>query len=137
MFYNAKAILLLICLTVLFASFVGAQKKQPANSLYIGCWGGTHGGLLRISSNKIYDLLDGKKYFYKYISKQNGIESDYLLELKGKPRTRKGFITKFIALKFLKKDDLAYFGYDSIEDYQNKSYTSMGEFIRQDCKTIQ
>jgi hypothetical protein len=97
---------------------------------YFGSWGGTHGGLIEISSNQIIgDVLENKRYVYKVIEnvKRNG-ENQYLLELKD--RRKNSYLRKFTLLRFKSDEQLYYSGYESYENYQNNIFSAAGEFFK-------
>lgn len=108
-------------------------QSQPSNQDFVGCWGGTGGGLLLITESKIINKHTKDSYSYSIKEQKNrgsGIES--LLELANTPK--RSYIKKFFCIKLIEEDRMAYYGFDSYSDYIAGNFSAAGEFFRGACE---
>ena len=107
---------------------------------YLGCWAGMHGGKLKITAHKIYDLGSHEHSSYK---RKTTVEK----EPKGLPTGEKylfeaandfpkSFLAKWISFSFNRDSTAGITAYNSQSDYVKDKFTGMGLFQKTPCKSL-
>lgn len=102
-------------------------KELQLPEMFAGTWGGTKGGLIKLTPDALSNIISEETYGFEVIE---AISSDkYLLKLTNEPEP--GYIKQYVLLERVKNDHIYYWGYDSYENYRQGKYSGAAEFFKQ------
>lgn len=107
---------------------------------YLGCWSGSGGGRVEITSRTIADLGSGESSEYEELSRvrppENG-PANILFRVNDV--FKKSFLSQFILMKFQIIDDrevAEIYSYDEESDIASDKYAGRGVFVKESCDDV-
>lgn len=105
---------------------------------YLGCWSGMHGGLLKITRDKVYDLGSKESASIKNVSMPRdsilqGMETGEIYVLETSGEFRKSFLSSIIKLSSNSDGTVGIVSYDSPDHYSKDEFTGIGLFGKVNC----
>jgi hypothetical protein len=125
-------------LSILLPKQSPVHPKEPIHILskqltQIGCWNGSRGGRLKITSSKIFDLVSKESSDYRLFSVRD-LDNRKEFVLKAKKKNWKSFLSKFITITFYENGGIGISSYESVEDLLADNFHGAGQFEEVPCK---
>lgn len=95
-----------------------AERPRAMADMY-GAWGGSGENVIELRFDHIADLEQGKTYRYNVVRQFNYPNGERAILIQVVGTVRGSVLRKYVYLATSNQNELNYFGYDSVSDYDN------------------